>query len=261
MRDFDLIVHQFYGGQDITIIPIADVHLGAAECMEQDFVKFTQWLKDEPNVYITLGGDLIDNGTKGSVTNPFRATMPPHQQKKEMANLLAPIRDRILCIVPGNHERRSGKDADDDPTYDIAAKLDLEDLYRESMAFIKIQMGKDRNYPGQYRPTYTLVVTHGSGGGIFTGGAVNRNERFGYVIDGMDVLITGHVHKPFTTQPMKIKIDPHNNQVIMQPFKVVSAASWLNYGGYAMQKMLLPSGFCSQSIRLSGTKKHILVSM
>jgi predicted phosphodiesterase len=72
------------------------------------------------------------------------------------------------------------------------------------------------------RPTYNLVVTHGAGGGILTGGAVNRGERFGYVIDGMDALIVGHTHKPFTTQPGKIKIDPHNNLVTIKPFKVIS---------------------------------------
>jgi hypothetical protein len=106
-----------------------------------------------------------------------------------------------------------------------------------------------------------LAVLHGAGGGMLTGGAVNRNERFGYVIDGADCLIVGHTHKPFVTQPSKIKIDPYNNKVDIKPFKVVSSTSWLNYGGYAAQKMLLPNSHAPQVITLCGKRKNIKVTM
>lgn len=265
MRDFDLIVHQFYGGHDITVVPVADVHLGAPECKEQEFIKFIADVKDTPDLYLILGGDLVNNGTRSSVgVSVYRDTMPPHQQKREMANILAPVRDRILCAVPGNHEFRATKEADDCPMYDIMAKLDIEHLYRENIAFMKIQMGQplDDNgnkNNGAYRPTYCLTVVHGNGGGIMTGGAVNRAERFGYVIDGMDALIMGHTHKPFTTQPSKIRIDARNNRVTMQPFKVICATSWLEYGGYAAQKMLTPASFNLQCLILSGKDKRLQV--
>ena len=266
LPDFEIIQHQFLGGHDITVIPIFDVHLGSPECMEQEFISFIKTVKETPNVYLILGGDLIDNGTKSSVTNPFRATMSPSTQKKEMANILKPVADRILCMLPGNHERRSGKDADDDPCYDIAAKLDIEDRYRENIAFVKIQLGEQFRKSGArsaayQRPAYVLTVVHGSGGGILTGGAVNRNERFGYIIDGMDALIVGHTHKPWTTQPGKIYIDPYNNKISIKPFKVINATSWLQYGSYAAQKMLLPTSHCLNTLTLRGTKKEIIVTM
>ena len=262
LSDFEMIVRQFKGGHDIVIYPVADVHLGSPECREQGFIKFINSVAETPNTYICLLGDLIDNGTKSSVTNPFRATMPPSQQKREMANILAPVRDKILFITPGNHEHRSTKDADDDPCYDIAAKLDLEHIYRENIVFMKIQMGKERDEGNGYeRPAYVIVGTHGAGGGIMTGGSVNRNERFGYAIDGMDVLITGHTHKPLTTQPGKIVIDPRNNKVSIRPFKTIVATSWLDYGGYATRMMLLPSTHCLNKITLAGDHKEITVTM
>jgi predicted phosphodiesterase len=267
LPDFELIQHKFLGGHDITIVPISDVHLGSPGCMEQKFMEFLETVKNTPNLYLTLGGDLIDNGTRSSVTNVFRATMFPSEQKKMMAKLLEPVRDRCLCFLPGNHERRN-RDVDDDPCYDIAAKLDLEHLYRENIAFLKIQLGRE-NYEnglrmnGLLRPTYTIVVVHGSGsgGGVLTGGAVNRSERFGCVIDGMDALIVGHTHKPYTTQPGKIQIDPRNNLVTMKPFKVICATSWLEYVGYAARGMMLPSSHCLQTLTLRGNKKEILVTM
>ena len=262
----EMITHQFHGGHDVTIVPISDVHFGAEECMEVEFRKFINSVACTENVYLTLGGDLIDNGTRNSVTNIFRATRSPHEQKKEMANILAEVRDRILCFVPGNHERRSNKDADDDPVYDIAAKLDLEHLYRDSIAFMAIETGVPRTDSGyrinsQYRPIYTVVVTHGAGGGMLTGGSVNRTERFGQTMTCFDVLITGHTHKPYTSVNVKIDIDKHNNKVTVKPFKVISMTSWLEYGGYAAQKMLLPSAHALHTLTLCGDHKEMIVTM
>ena len=260
LSDFEMIVHESPTKNDLMIIPISDVHLGAKEHAAREWAAFCDSILKTPYTYITLGGDLINNATKSSVSNVFDDTMRPREQKKLMVEMLTPIKDRILCAVTGNHERRSTKDVDDDPTYDIMCKLDLEHLYRENIAFIKIRTG-DFGGRGTLNPTYTLAVTHGAGGGILTGGAVNRNERFGYAVDGLDCLIVGHTHKPFITQPSKIVIDTHNNRVSVKPFKVVSSTSWLGYGGYAAQKMLLPASHAVQTITLSANKKEIIVTM
>ena len=259
LSDFELIQHHFQKREDVRIYPISDVHLGAAEHMTRAWELFCQRVADEPNSYIILGGDLINNGTRNSVTNIFEETMRPREQKKVMVKMLEPLRDKILCAVSGNHERRN-RDVDNDITYDIMCKLDLEHLYRENMAFVKIQIG-NKDGAGLKNPTYVLVVTHGAGGGILTGGAVNRNERFGYVLDGADCLIAGHTHKPYVTQPAKLKIDPYNNMVTVKPFKVVSMTSWMTYGGYAAQKMLLPTSHAPQIITLCGKRKEIRVEM
>lgn len=259
LSDFELITHHFPERNDIKIYPIRDVHLGAAEHLTREWELFCQRVKNEPNSYIILGGDLINNATRNSVSNIFEETMRPREQKKVMVKMLEPLRDKILCAVSGNHERRN-RDVDNDVTYDIMCKLDLEWLYRENIAFLKIQMGK-QNGDGKKNPTYVLTVTHGSGGGILTGGAVNRNERFGYVLDGADALIVGHTHKPYVTQPAKLKIDPQNNRVSVKPFKVVSMTSWMTYGGYAAQKMLLPTSHAPQTIKLCGRRKEITVTM
>lgn len=264
LNDFEMIVHKINTSDNIKIYPISDVHLGAMEHMEREWSQFCVDLMNEPNAYITLGGDLINNATRTSVSNVFDETMRPREQKKIMVEMLTPIKDRILCAVTGNHERRSGKDVDDDPTYDIMTKLDLEHLYRENIAFVKIQLGVPgdrKSCTSKARPTYTLAVTHGNGNGMLTGGSVNRTERFGYILDGCDVFISGHTHKPYVTQPSKIRIDTRNNKVTVAPFKVVSASSWLNYGGYAAQKMLNPNSHVLQTITLSGNGKEIKIEM
>lgn len=258
VSDFTLITKHFPENKDIVLIPIGDVHLGAAEHMEAAWREFRTAIQNEENSYIILCGDLINNATRNSVSNMFDEVMRPREQKRLMTEMLMPLRDRILCAVPGNHEGRSGRDADDDPCYDIMCKLDLEDLYRENMAFLKIQIGS-LTANGTRNPTYTFAITHGSGGGILTGGAVNRAERFGYAIDGADALIVGHTHKPFNTYPGKIKIDANNNRVSVKPFHVVNCSSWLDFAGYAMKHMMLPTAHVAQKILLSGKSKDMKI--
>ena len=184
----------------------------------------------------------------------------PSVAKTMMANMLEPIKGKILCSVCGNHERRSIKETDDDPIWDIMFRLGIENLYRENIAFVKITIGK-MSQSGNQNPTYVLTITHGAGGGALAGSSVNRYERFGMVLDGSDVLIAAHCHKPFTTQPSKIKIDPFNNKVSVKPFKVLCATSWLEYGGYAAAGMMTPSSHCLQRLVLKGNKKEMIVSM
>lgn len=257
--DFKLICHKF-PRHDIVIYPIADVHLGAAEHNAEAWAAFRKKIEQDEHAYIILAGDLINNATRSSVSNIFEETMRPREQKKAMVEMLKPLKHKVLAAVSGNHERRSGKDADDDATYDILCKLDIEDVYRENMAFVKLHFGEDQ-IDGTRNPTYVITVTHGAGGGVLTGGVVNKAERTGYYIDGADVLILGHSHKPFVTQPAKIKVDPHRNTVYFKPFRVVSATSWLNYGGYAAQKMLPPSSIAPQVLKLYGKQKKIEVTM
>ena len=260
LSDFELITHHFPERHNLRIYPIADVHLGAAEHKEQAWKRFCDTIMQDKNAYIILGGDLLNFALKSSVSNVYEETMRPREQKRMMVEMLMPIKSRILCAVPGNHERRGMKEADDDPTYDIMCKLDLEHLYRQNIAFLRIQMGNQK-YDGTRNPTYVIAVTHGAGGGMLPGATINRNERFAYAIDGCDCLVVGHSHKPMISQPAKLVVDGHNNKVSIKPFKVVVATSWLDWGGYAAQKMLLPSSHAPQVMTLCGNHKEIKVEM
>lgn len=239
LKEFEMIKHSF--NEPIVIFPISDVHYGALEHCSKEWTEFCKMVEQTPNTYIILGGDLVNNNVRTcGFINPYDELVRPREQKQRMVEFLSPIKDRILCAVSGNHEARSMKDDDIDITYDIMAKLDIEDLYRPSMAFMKVSLG---HRPSENKPisSYMFAVTHGAGGGIYTGATVNRNERFGNIIEGLDCLIVGHTHKGTVTKPSKIVIDPRNEIISMKHYTVISMVSWLNYGGYAMQKMLLPA--------------------
>ena len=240
LHDFDLIRHSFPG--DIDIYPIADVHLGAIEHDETKWQDFLRRVERE-NAYLILAGDLLNNSTRGArFANPFDEVLRPREAKRRMTEYLKPLADngRLLAITSGNHDARSLRDSDCDLTYDICSKLDVEHLYRENIAFMKVSLGK-RNRSSGALASYVFCVTHGKSGGVYTGAAVNSSERFGgSVLEGVDCVVTGHVHKGFVSHPSKIVVDSTNNCVSMRSYVVVSCVSWLNYGGYAARSMLLP---------------------
>ena len=239
LNDLDLIRHSFPG--DIDIYPIADVHLGA---IEHDETRWQEFLKrvERENAYLIIAGDMLNNSTRGvRFANPFDEVLRPREAKRRMVEYLAPIAQRILVYTGGNHEARNSRDSDQDISYDICSKLDIEHLYRENVAFAKISLGKRKRSSGALA-SYVFCVTHGKSGGVYTGTAVNSSERFGgSVLEGVDCVVTGHVHKGFVSHPSKIVVDSTNNCVSMRSYVVVSCVSWLNYGGYAARSMLLPA--------------------
>ena len=257
--DFDLIVHRLPECKEARVYVIGDLHVGAIEANIKGWEQFTQRILQDKNAYIVILGDMMNNATKTSVSNVYEEVLRPRDQKRYLVSALSQLTERILCIVPGNHEQRN-KDVDDEPLYDVSCKLDLEDMYRPNCAFVKVCFGS-RDKGGQTVPlqTYVLAVTHGAGGGIYTGATVNRNERFGMVLEGVDVLCVGHTHKGTISKPSKIVVDIHSNCVKQQSMTVISACSWLSYGGYALSKMLLPSQAQDpenpQTLLLGGTRR------
>lgn len=238
------------------------MHLGSILCAEKSFVDFRDALVKEPNAYAVLVGDLVNMNTKSSVGSTFEDVIRPRDQKRLMTEYLRPLAEsgKILAAVSGNHERRAMKDADDDAMYDILTKLDLEDIYRENMAFLHLVIG-ERNVKNVKKPKpvvgYAIGVTHGSGNGSLIGSSINKNERFGYTIDGLDILITGHTHKGSITKPAKLKFNASEGRMILRPFVCVQATCWQEFGGYALQKMLSPVSTAVQGgqvLRISGDR-------
>ncbi len=254
LNDLIPIVLDAPSGEDIILKPIGDLHVGAPQFNEALWKEFKKSIGEKEKIIIV--GDMIDNTTRGSVGNVYESRMSPSAQKEWLTKELEPFAENILCGVGGNHERRSKREVDDDPLYDVFCRLKIEERYRPSAAFVLLRIGgAEQEKPGKLRPTYTICVTHGAGGGMYIGSSANKSERFGMAIDNLDLLVTGHTHKPVTFPSAKLKIVPQNKKIIRQQFTAVTCTSWMDYGGYALEKMLTPTTFTLQEIILSGAGK------
>ncbi len=242
--DFEIIRAVVPKADVVRIKPIADVHYASILCNERAFMDFRDQLLKEKNTYTILMGDLLNNNTRSSVGSPWDDVMRPSEAKKKMAEILRPLAQegKIIGALSGNHERRSLKDADDDPMADIMCKLDLEDIFRQDALFIHLCIGEYiANGKKRLDCTYNIACHHGTGGGAFTGAAVNKNERYAYTIEGIDLLITAHTHRGAMTKPAKICFNPTTMTMIIKPFACMTACSWQAYGGFPLQKMMSPA--------------------
>lgn len=257
--DFELIVDKF-SRDDIEIYPFGDVHIGSRQFMREEVESFLSFVMEKPNRYLVIVGDLMDYNLKNSVGNPFDEVMRPQEQKEYAYKLLEPVKDRILCGVSGNHEARGVKEADSDPLYDVFCWLHIQDRYRPNIAFLKLRFG-DRVGDAERNPTYCVAVTHGSGGGGKKGASVNKLDDFCAVLEGVDILITGHTHSPLAFPSGKLSVNLNTETIKPKQFEVCVCSSWLDYGGYALRAMMKPSAHKVSKVNICGKRKEFSVTI
>jgi hypothetical protein len=259
LDDFTPIEYNLPNLTEMKVTGVADLHIGEILTQEDVFDAFVEQVKADPSWYVAWLGDLVNNATKSSKSNVYLQKYSPSEQKKIVARKMEPLRDRTLSLIRGNHEERSARDVDDDPIYDIACKLDIEDKYRCNAAFMFMNVGK---HPKNGRANfYSIMCHHGTGTGTLAGSAINNSERFAAWVDGLDISISAHVHKNLLSYPSKIVIDPRNKLITQRDMMVITASPWQTYGGYALAKRLNPSGHRPQVIYLSGLEKKFDVRM
>lgn len=238
----------------LTLYPIGDVHYGAKECMEDEFKRYLLRIASDERAAVIILGDMLNNGIKSSVTNCYEEKYTPREQKIGMVNMLETVRDKIICGVRGNHERRSAKDVDVDLMEDMFRELQIASVYAKDMGILKISLGaKDKNGKPA---TYSFCVTHGSGGGQLLGSGLNRPDSFEAIVENIDGILSGHTHKPMKVPSGRLVFDPHNDNVIHKNTLIFVCTAWLSYGGYPECGMMKPVAFRPDTIRLDGRVKE-----
>lgn len=231
-----MIQHKIDCNDGIYVYGLSDLHIGSKEFEEGLFNQFIRSILKEENRYCVVVGDIIDNGTKNSVTGPYQSTMSPSDQRKYACELLYPIRDRILAMVGGNHERRSSKESDTDPAELIAERLDISERYRPGTAFISVDLGK-RETGRKRPPRYCIGISHGSSGGQLMGAGLNKADQFA-IASGADLVIMGHSHKPSSAPAARLECMHSNGVMIQRKYAVMICTAWLSYGGYPLDMAL-----------------------
>ena len=241
--------------ETVELYPISDTHIGDPRTDLLLLRRFIDHIKSQENRFVILNGDLVNNAIKSSVSNVYEEIIPPREQKKVIIKELEPIKDRILCVVSGNHEYRTKKESDQDVTEWIADKLGKGDVYKEDDALLKITFGKVGGRENK-RQCYTIYVTHGNGGGKRPGSSLNNLELLGLSVDA-DIYIIGHTHKRIAYKSVYRRPDLYNNKIKETERLFISSAAYQEFGGYPIRKMLNPGGKGSVPVILYGREKRM----
>ena len=232
----------------VEILLAADIHTGSAEFDEKKWGQFEELLK-KPDTFVIFAGDQCEYATKQSKSDVYTQALSPSQQKRWWIEHLKKYKDKVLCLVDGNHEyNRASKEADDFPLYDIALALGIEDRYRSEAAFVDIGVGDGGHGKGK-QVHYVVRVQHQAKNNV------NHGTADG--IEGIDAFVSGHTHRP-TDKPLgKLVYDPKNKSVSHKDVENIVCGHFLRFGGYGERGGFRPTAQKLFSIILSGKKKCI----
>ena len=251
--------------QDLSEVELhifADEHIGDEHCDMKRLMERIEYVKNTPNAYCIMNGDILDNATKTSIGDTYTQEFNPMEQLRRATELFSPIKDKMLCITHGNHENRTYKKEGINLSSLIASQLGLSDRYSPTSAVLFIRFGKassgmkETNGSGNVRKIcYTIYTLHGSGGGRKEGAKAIRLADMASIID-TDIYIHSHTHLPMIMKQGFHRIDPRNNTVAHVDKLFVNTAANLKYGGYGEAGEFKPSSTETPTIYLNGIKKE-----
>ena len=236
--------------KELLLIGLGDAHYGSKDCWVEKLEETVNWIQSKPNVRVILMGDLIDAGLKDSIGGgTFDNTVEPEDQIEYIISLLTPIKDKIWCMLTGNHEERIRLRTSIDVTKLMAKTIGVP--YCGATCFIKARLGKQN---------YIIYATHGSTGSATPAGKLNSVMRYGNYIDA-DIFMMGHVHELMHHTTDYLKVDIKNKMIVKEKRHYVLTGHFLKYGGYAEAKGYAPGKVGVPKIILRTDKKSVHVSI
>ena len=209
----------------LTIIPISDVHIGEKASNLKAFRETIERIKNEPNTYTILNGDLCNIALKNSKSDVYSDELTPMEQVLEIIKFLEPIKDKILVMSNGNHEDRITKDTSIDVLYLVAKQLRIEQVYSPSWWYLYLTFGNSN----KGRPLlYTISGFHGAGNSTTSSAKLNRAKRMSQVVLA-DCYIMSHVHEPINTKGIMYIPDYQHRSIVKKEMYYCISNSFVEY--------------------------------
>ena len=244
--------------EHIDVHLLGDWHIGDPLCDLVSVAEKLDVIRDNPNAYCILGGDLCDMALRDSVGDVHGAKLSPMGQVERVVSLIKPVREKVLCMVRGNHENRVYKSTGIDPLAFAASELGLGERYSDTSALLFVQFGHDTKHGG--RMQYTMYVTHGAGSGRKEGGKLQRLADLQNIID-CDIYCHNHTHLPAVFPTCSYRIDYTHRKPVLVEHLFVNGGASLNYGGYADAGGFKPAGKRHPVIHLTSGRKHFTATL
>lgn len=246
--------------EQIEIHPMADLHIGDSQCDYKGILERIEYIKNTPNAYCILDGDLMDTAIASSIGDTYAANLKPMEQLKHCVKIFEGIKNKVLAVLPGNHENRVYKSDGIDTTELMCAQLGILDRYSPTTALLFIRFGRNSDRHGR-RQLYTAYVTHGSGGGgRKEGGKVNRLADLAAIVDA-DIYIHAHTHLPVIFRESFFRVSGSNSTVAEVDKLFINTAASLHYGGYGDKAGFKPASRRSPVLYLNGLKHDMYAKL
>lgn len=246
------------------IICVGDLHFSDKAFKDLSYKKllgYRDWVMQNPNSRVVLGGDMFNVATRESRTSPFGQRMSMNDEMNEIVEILTPIKKQIAGAIEGNHEFRAIDFLDLSLTEALCGKLDIP--YMGISGVINFKVGKKRSLSGgQWHQNYYIYFHHTTGGGNTLGGGLNRVEKLGNIVERVDCYCGFHNHKLSMSKSIIYYPNPDSKKVDERVLSHLTCGGYLQYdGSYAEKGMLRPTKLGSPRIRLDGMKHDLHISL
>lgn len=235
---------------------IADWHWADPNSDHDKIRADIEYIKTHENCYCVLNGDLMDCAIASSVGDTYGATLSPMDELRVCVELFGPIKDKVLCVLRGNHEARHYKTNGIDITELMCRQLGIEDRYSPTTALVFLRFGALNKKQHSRKVLYTMYVSHGNGGGRKEGGKIQRLVDCSTIVDA-DIYCVGHTHLPAILKDSFARPNPGNSSVTYCTRLYVNTSAKLNYGGYGDTNGYKAGCTDTPVIILSGTRKEM----
>lgn len=243
--------------KQIEIHTFADLHIGDKFANMDGIRERIEHIKNTPSAYCILNGDLMNNATKTSISDSYAEELTPMEQVEMCMELFEPIKDKIIAITAGNHEKRTYNKEGIDITKLVAMQLKLASRYSPTSCMVFLRVGKAKETHGRnnVQVCYTIYCTHGSGGGRKEGAKAIRLADMASIIDA-DIYIHSHTHLPMIMKQGYYRVSLSNSSVARIDKLFVNTSAMLEYGGYGEAFEYKPSSQHCPVIYLDGSVKR-----
>jgi predicted phosphodiesterase len=245
--------------RDIEILELhtfADEHIGDDCCDLARLKARIDYVANTPNAYCVMNGDILDYASRSSIGDIETREFNIMGQLEKAVELFTPIKDKIICITPGNHENRGYRKEGFDISKMIAMQLGLADKYAPAAAIIFLRFGKQSLKRGGRPQLYSIYMLHGTGGGRKEGAKAIRLADMAGIVDA-DIYIHSHTHLPMIMKQAFFRTDLIHSTVTKVPKLFVNTGANLDYGGYGEAAEFKPSCMDTPVIYMRGDKKEM----
>lgn len=242
----------------LTIDVYADIHVGAKGFLETKFLHDIAATLDQGH-YAVFNGDLFNAAMRDAKHGGVYEEVKTLDEAIDfLDDALGPLAraGRILAITGGNHDGYAWNRAGIDPVRQLAARLRIADRYMQHGGWLWTAHGRaerSASRTGEPRPIeYRGWLSHGTGNSAASASVEKIAASF-----EADYYAFGHTHVPLILTGERWGVYPQTGTVIRQPYMMGVGGSYLQYGGYALEKTLKPRPNGKLTIMLADGVKDV----
>lgn len=259
---------------EFSIYPIGDIHLGAASCDEELLKQTVARIQADPLAYWIGMGDYIDainmrdprfeaGGLAAWLYDPLSMQDIIGAQLRRAERYLAPIADRCLGLIGGNHEGKAAKWSEREVMTLLARMIaehreDRANLALGYAGFIRLSF-REQHPGGTARTTGTLTIYahHGAGASSTPGGKINRLLKTMAGIQA-DLVLMGHVHDERHHRRTLLSVNGRGRVIRREQIGIITG-TYLGQSAYAVERGYPPPTMGSPVVRYAPDRARLRV--